>query len=700
MLDILKELNQEQVEAVKQIDGPVLVLAGAGSGKTKALTHRIAYLVNEKKISPSNILAITFTNKAAGEIKERVLKITDKRSDKNFNISTFHSFCSKLLRHEASKLGYNLSFSILDAQDQLTVIKQAMGELHIDTKRTAPEAVRSHISSAKNELMTAQDYAKHASGSFQHTVSRIYPIYQEVLQRSQAMDFDDLLMNVVKLFETHPEVLEKYQNQFQYLLIDEYQDTNTAQYQLAQLLADIHNNIFVVGDDWQSIYSWRGANYQNILNFHRDYPDAKIIKLERNYRSTQNILDGAHAVIARNHNRSDKKLWTEQNEGEPITVYEALNEKNEGEFILREITRTQADTPATLNDFVILYRTNAQSRSLEETLLRAGTPYRVVGGVRFYERKEIKDMLAYLKLIHNPENNIALSRIINVPRRGIGKKGLADLEKLASNEGISIYEHLQNIETPTASIKDFVQTMKKITQKSQTMVLSKLLDFILTATGYKLMLKDESIEGETRLENIYELKSVMEKYDHLSSKEALETFLEEVSLISDIDNYNAQDEAITLMTIHSAKGLEFDYVFVAGMEENIFPHSRTLFDTEELEEERRLCYVAITRACKKVYLVYANERLLYGSLQNNSPSRFIADLPEHLVENVKRQNSHRYVKPGDQSDTKIKAGDKIVHKTFGDGVVISKTGDVITIAFMKEGIKNLASSIANIKLKV
>jgi len=700
MKEVLEELNKEQIKAVKQIDGPVLVLAGAGSGKTKALTHRIAYLINQKKVAPANILAITFTNKAAGEIKERVLKITGKRNSRDFNISTFHSFCARLLRREAGKLGYSLSFSILDASDQLTVIKQAMEQLNIDPKRTVPEAVRSYISSAKNELINADEYPSKASSTFQHTVARIYPVYQAILQRSQAMDFDDLIMNVVKLFETNPKILDRYQNQFQYLLIDEYQDTNTAQYQLVRLLADAHNNIFVVGDDWQSIYSWRGANYQNILNFHRDYPNAKIVKLERNYRSTQNILDGAHAIIAHNKNRSDKKLWTNQNEGEPITIYEALNEKNEGEFILREINRIQANTKATRNDFVVLYRTNAQSRSLEESLLRAGIPYRVVGGVRFYERKEIKDMLAYLGLINNFDDNIALARIINTPRRGIGKKGFSDIEKAARTEQVSIYHYLKNTNKSTPQIKDFIQTIKRISKKSQTVVLSKLLDFVLTTTGYKLMLKDEGIEGETRLENIFELKSVMEKYDHLAPKKALAIFLEEVSLIADIDNYNPEDEAVTLMTIHSAKGLEFDYVFVAGVEENIFPHSRTLFDKEELEEERRLCYVAITRARKKVYLVYAQERLLYGSLQNNPPSRFLADLPEHLTETIRRQTTHRYIKSGGASDEKIKAGDKVTHKKFGDGIVISKTGDVLTIAFMKEGIKNLASGVAEIKLKI
>ncbi|MFH0905116.1 MAG: UvrD-helicase domain-containing protein [bacterium] len=696
---ILAGLNREQLAAVKQINGPVLVLAGAGSGKTKALTQRIAYLVASGQALPSQILAITFTNKAAGEIRDRVLKLTGKRVGQALTIGTFHSVCARLLRIEARQIGYGSNFTILDSDDQLAAVKRAMEQLNIDTKRTAPEAVRAHISSAKNELIEPTAYARMAAGSFQQTVARVYPVYQDIVRRSQAMDFDDLIMNTVKLFEASPEVLAKYQQRFKYILVDEYQDTNTAQYRLTKLLAQDHRNLFVVGDDWQSIYSWRGANFQNILDFNRDYPDARVVKLERNYRSTQTILDAAHAVIVHNQNRSQKKLWTEQSAGEPITLYEALNEKDEADFVIREVQRHQVEHNAHLSDFVVLYRTNAQSRSLEESLLRAGMPYRVVGGVRFYERREIKDMLAFLSLLVNPNDNLALIRVINIPRRGIGKQTLDGLERAASEQGLSIYQHLVGIKQPTPAIADFLRLIGRLTRQSQKAVLSRLLDMLLTVTGYKQMLKDEGVEGETRLENILELKSVMEKYDHLKSGEALGVFLEEVRLVSDIDTYQPDDEALTLMTIHSAKGLEFDHVFLVGMEENLFPHSRTLFDQAELEEERRLCYVGITRAKQKVYLTHACERLLYGGLQNNSASRFISDIPDYLVEVIRRGGTQRTIIEAVSLSPKsrIKPGSKVTHKQFGAGVVISKTGEILTIAFAKEGIKNLVEGVADLK---
>jgi len=699
MSDLLSGLNPEQAKAVKQIKGPVLVLAGAGSGKTKALTHRVAYLVNEEKISPDKILAITFTNKAAGEMRERVKRIIGTRSNKNFNISTFHSFCARMLRREAHHLGYAPSFSILDADDQLTAIKQAMEQLQMDTKKIVPEAVRSHISSAKNELLDEDAYAKIANGAFQQAVAKIYRLYQDILRRAQAMDFDDLLMNLVVILQQHPEILDRYQNQFQYILIDEYQDTNTAQYRLSQLLANKHHNLFVVGDDWQSIYSWRGANFRNILNFHSDYPDAKIIKLEQNYRSTQNILDSAHAIIAHNKHRSDKKLWTDQTQGELLTAYEALNEKDEGDFVVREIAAWRGRTNASLNDFVILYRTNAQSRALEETMLRAGIPYRVVGGVKFYERKEIKDMLAFLKLLHNPGDNLALGRVINLPVRGIGKKTLQSLEQEARIADVGMYHYLTHLANPTPAIQDFVAVMKKIESKSTTLTLSRLLDFILLTTGYQTLLKSEGIEGETRLENIAELKSVMEKYDHLAPKEALTTFLEEVALISDIDNVDTADDAVTMMTMHTAKGLEFDFVFIVGAEENLFPHSRSLFDQEELEEERRLCYVGITRARKKVYFTHAQERLIYGSIQSNHRSRFIDDLPDELVEFVRRSGPVSAIGSGHRTGNRLQPGVRVIHQKFGPGTVISQSGDIITVAFVKTGIKDLSADLAGLKVK-
>lgn len=694
----LTDLNDQQIRAVETLDGPVLVLAGAGSGKTKALTHRIAYLYQHHHIPLANILAITFTNKAAGEMTERVKKLLGLRSAHGLAISTFHSFCARLLRTEAKHLGYSQSFTILDGDDQLTAVKKAMGELAIDTKRVHPEAVRSHISSAKNELMTVEEYRAIAKGAFQQTVVRVYEAYQLILRKNQSMDFDDLIMKTVELFKQNPQVLAKYQKQFGYILVDEYQDTNTAQYELVRLLAESHQNLFVVGDDWQSIYSWRGANYQNILNFHRDYPKAQVIKLEQNYRSTQNILDAAHAVIVHNRNRSDKKLWTDQPAGDPITVFEATNEQGEGEFIVRESEGLKQSGQADLNDIVVLYRTNAQSRSIEESLLRAGLPYRVIGGVRFYERKEIKDILAYLTVIHNPANNLAMGRIINVPTRGIGEKGWENLEMSAAQADQSVGEYLlSGVELPPV-LKAFADILGRVLKKSSKTTLSRLLDIIIVETGYKKMLTDSGIEGQTRLENIYELKSVMEKYDHLEIDDAMRVFLEEVSLVADVDNYQPTDDAITLMTIHAAKGLEFNYVFIAGMEENLFPHSRSLFDQSELEEERRLCYVAITRARKKVFCIYARERLIYGSPQLNPPSRFISDLPPDLLETISTGHGKPQPVKIEYSDS-LKPGAKVEHVQFGQGVVISRSADIVTVAFVKSGIKTLAAELARLKLR-
>jgi DNA helicase II / ATP-dependent DNA helicase PcrA len=701
MQDLLKDLNPEQVQAVIATEGPVLVLAGAGSGKTKALVHRVAYLIQHEHISPNAILAITFTNKAGEEMKKRVIKLIGQTADKGLQISTFHSFCARLLRVEAGKLGFSQNFTITAADDQLAVIKRVMLDLQLDPKRIYPEAVRSSISSAKNELVPPSEYTRLASGAFQQNVAVIYAKYQEVLKQNQAMDFDDLLMKTVELFRGQPEVLEKYQNRFRYILVDEYQDTNTAQYEIVRMLAEKNRNLFVVGDDWQSIYSWRGANYQNILNFNRDYSDATVIKLERNYRSTQNILDAAHAVIVHNQNRSDKKLWTEQTEGAPVIIHEALNEKDEGEFIVREISKLINEEGTSLNDIAILYRTNAQSRSLEESLLQANLPYRVVGGVRFYDRREIRDMVAFLTLLTNPDNRIALERIINLPARGIGPKTIADLIAKADAVGQPLLAFiLANEQLPT-SVMEFGKTFASIKNQSKKAKLSAIINYILDVTGYKRMLTDEGVEGEARLENIFELKSVMEKYDHLPFADGLTSFLEEVSLISDIDNYRPEEATVTLMTMHSAKGLEFDFVFIAGAEENVFPHSRSLFDQQELEEERRLCYVAITRARKRVCFVHTKERLLYGNLQNNPPSRFLEDLPEHLTERT------ALYRPGESLTTmigetysakKLKPGVRVEHKQFGSGVIVSRSGDILTVAFMKEGIKKLAAELANLTI--
>ncbi|MFA5270437.1 MAG: UvrD-helicase domain-containing protein [Patescibacteria group bacterium] len=700
MKDLLKSLNPAQQEAVTSLRGPVLILAGAGSGKTKTLTTRIAYIIQQGKATPSEILAVTFTNKAAGEMKDRVKKLLGVKSDRQLSVSTFHSLCVRILRREMEHLNRPTTFTILDTDEQLTAIKQAMRDLNIDPQKYAPGAVLNYISGAKNEMVDASEYAKLAQGHFQQTVAKIYPRYQELLIKNNSVDFDDLLLLPVRLFKQEPKVLEKYQKLFKYVMVDEYQDTNTAQYQLTKLLSDKHQNLFVVGDDWQSIYSWRGANYRNILNFNHDYPTAKVIKLEENYRSTQNILDAADAVIAPNQNRSQKKLWTGRGAGEPLAIVNVPNEQYEGGFIIEEIARQRQLHPElTLNDFVALYRTNAQSRSLEEAFLKRGTPYRVVGGVRFYDRKEIKDVLAYLRVIANPQDEISLQRIINVPARGIGEKGWEGLREFAARENKNLSEILDIIPVggkAKAALTDLAKIIKQAHEWKKN--LSGLFDLVINKTGYLTFLNDKTIEGETRIENVKELKSVVEKYDYLEINLALQTFLEEVSLIQDTDSYNSDSEAVTLMTLHSAKGLEFDSVFIAGMEENLFPHSRSLLDREELEEERRLCYVGITRAKRKVYLLHATQRLIYGKQYTSAPSRFLDDIPSELITNGIDELRPASSEPERPIQTiKVKTGDLVEHAHFGVGSVIRVNDDEVVVLFGKLGVKRLARGLAPLK---
>ncbi|MBU1083072.1 UvrD-helicase domain-containing protein [Patescibacteria group bacterium] len=700
METFLNELNAAQKEAVTAGDGPVLILAGAGSGKTKTLTARIVYLIKEKQVRPKEILAVTFTNKAAGEIKTRIKQLLRLRSEAGFNIGTFHSLCTRILRAEAEHLDRTRSFSILDTDEQLTAVKQVMHTLSIDTQRYAPGAILNFISSAKNELIEADEYQRTAHGNFPNLVAKVYPLYQKTLLKNNSYDFDDLLLETVKLFGQAPAVLEKYQKLFKYILVDEYQDTNSAQYQLTNLLSKSHRNLFVVGDDWQSIYSWRGANYRNILEFNEDYPKAKVIKLEENYRSTQTILDAGEAVIKANRFRSDKKLWTKKGEGELVAICPVINELYEGSFIAREIMHKQANEKISLNNFVVLYRTNAQSRALEESFIRQNLPYRIVGGTRFYDRREIKDILAYLKVIANPNDELSLKRIINVPARGIGAKTWEIIQKFSEEQ-----------DKPTSLVLNLMPVSEKV---KKTLVklnatftkargwqknLSSLFDFVLSETGYLTFLNDRTIEGETRIENVKELKSVIEKNDALEIGIALTTFLEEVSLIQDLDNYEASEEAVTLMTMHAAKGLEFNYVFIAGMEENVFPHSRSILDETELEEERRLCYVGITRAKHRIYLVYAQQRTLYGNTSYNLPSRFIEEIPEHLTEELHYASGPSSPMRNEKTRPKLKlqAGDKIEHTHFGKGVVIELNQDEVVASFHTLGIKRLSASLAPIK---
>lgn len=616
MFAILDSLNEQQKLAVTTTEGPVLILAGAGSGKTKALTHRIAYLIKEKNIHPQNILAVTFTNKAAEEMKKRIsLLLSPNSSQSPFILpwmGTFHSICAKILRKEIHNLGFRRSFTIYDEDESSSAIKNAMETLNIDKKQYNPKTIKNFISGAKNELMNPKTYSRYSKGPFGEVVIRVYEQYQKDLKIANALDFDDLLVKTVELFSNPttggPEILRRWQELFRYILIDEYQDTNTVQYRLVQLLSQKYQNICVVGDDFQSIYGFRGANFKNILDFEKDYPKAVVIKMEQNYRSTKNIITAAQKVIEHNLMRSEKELWTKNEDGLPATIYEAQNEIDEIEFIITEILALQR--LSSLNDFVILYRTNAQSRIIEEIFLQNKIPYRLIGALRFYNRKEVKDILSYLKLMVNPQDKVSLKRVINTPVRGIGEKTYKELD----------------MENP--KIKNFFALMENLRTLSEKLKVDELIDEIATATSYKSFILDGTEEGEMRWENIEELKSVAAK------SENLEEFLENVALVSDIDSYDRSAEAVTLMTFHNAKGLEFPTVFMIGLEEGLFPHSNCLFDPSELEEERRLCYVGMTRAQKRLYLTHARSRMIYGSTQTNMPSRFIGEIPEELKERI------------------------------------------------------------------
>jgi len=707
MLNILEKLNPSQREAVETTQGPVLIIAGAGSGKTRALTHRVAHLILEKNIQPENILAVTFTNKAAEEMKKRVAELLAGTSKTLPHIGTFHSICSRILRQEIGKIGYSQNFSILDQQDQLTLLKNICKELALDLERFRPQSAAEAISKAKNELLNAEDFTQQVAGPYEEILAKIYNLYQKKLQMQSALDFDDLIMLAVKIFQTFPLVLEKYQNLFQYIMIDEYQDTNHAQYLLAKLLAQKHRQLCVVGDDWQGIYSWRGANIQNILDFEKDYPEAKVIKLEQNYRSTQNILDAAYGVISKNIRRKDKKIWTEQKGGQLLSSYEADDEKDEADFIASTIREKVKREGANLNDFVVLYRTNAQSRMIEDSLLHFSLPYRIIGGVKFYQRKEIKDAVAYLRLIKNFSDEISLARILDESTRGIGKISLQkwlDFSHLNNLDAIAVGEKIKETSglppVKILEIKKFCAFIISAKEKSQQEKLSRLLEFIITQSGYEKGLLDGTAEGLTRQENLRELLTVAQKYDAQPGTEGLELFLEEVALSSETDNIGKDAEAIHLMTLHSAKGLEFRFVFIAGLEEGLFPHSRSFLSTEEMEEERRLMYVGITRAQEKVYLLFTRARNIFGCAQANPPSRFLDDIPEHLIENCKKNRFPEIkvnFKERELAKHSFKDGDRIQHEKFGSGLIIASAGDTLTVAFSKLGLKKISASIAPIK---
>jgi DNA helicase-2/ATP-dependent DNA helicase PcrA len=732
MSNLLDNLNNAQMEAVTCFSGPLLVIAGAGSGKTRALTHRIAYLIQEKGISPWNILAVTFTNKAANEMKKRIVKLLRKDRNQIYEnrpgyedpslptVGTFHSVCMRILRKHLHLLDYENSFAIYDASDQQILVKRIMEELMMDPKKTNPKAVLSHISNAKSQLISPETYRQYAHDYFSEKVAEIYPRYNAALKKNNALDFDDILTKTVELFQTFPEILDQYQEKFKFISVDEYQDTNKTQYILINLLAKKYRNICVIGDEDQSIYSWRGATIQNILDFEKDYPELKVVILEQNYRSTQTILDAAHNIIEKNSQRKEKKLWTEKTGGEIIKHWLADNERHEGELIAQEVSNlvTGSECP-NYNEMVVLYRTNAQSRVLEEVFMRYGIPYKIVGGTKFYDRKEIKDILAYLRLIQNPNDSVGLLRIINSPSRKIGSKTLEEIQKFAAKNSLSIFNamllasEITTINKPKAElIEKFIKLIKSLQELNSQTTASGMIKHVLDKSGYKKMLDDGSVEGEARLENIQELISVAHKYDKLDAGISLSIFLEEVSLISDLDTLDDTENAVTFMTVHSAKGLEFPYVFIAGLEEGIFPHSRSLLDRTELEEERRLLYVAMTRAMDRLYLLHARERMLYGEFRANAPSQFLDDIDVTLVETnfgTSKARQKMFVAdiierpvPVEMErglDIELGTGDRVHHGIFGKGIVVDVQGGVVTVAFedSKIGVKKLALSVAPLK---
>lgn len=636
------KLNKEQREAVEALNGPVLIMAGAGSGKTRVLTHRIAYLIATRKAAPWSILAITFTNKAAREMQDRIGKIAGP-SASDIWVSTFHSMCVRILRRDIERIGYSSNFSILDSTDQLSVIKTCMKELNVDAKKFEPKAIQAELGTAKNELITPDRYERKIGDYFQGQVAKVYALYQKKLKANNSLDFDDLIMKTIELFKQVPDVLEFYQNKFQYIHVDEYQDTNRAQYMLCRMLADKHHNICVVGDSDQSIYRWRGADIANILNFEKDYPEARTIYLEQNYRSTSNILNAANAVINNNTGRKPKKLWTDKGDGSKLQRYEAGSEHEEGYFIAGEIVKNYKQGQSYANH-AVLYRTNAQSRVIEEILIKSDIPYQIVGGIKFYDRKEIKDILAYLRLISNPDDDISLRRIINVPKRGIGDTTLDKLAEAAAARGISIFAALEHADTLDlsarfrATLADFYGLIRNLNAMLDYLSVTELTEKMLEMTGYREELhRENTIESKSRLENIDEFLSVTLDFEKRSEEKSLVSFLTDLALIADIDTMDKEDDgsdkdAIILMTMHSAKGLEFPVVFIIGMEEGVFPHSRAFLDNEELEEERRLAYVGITRAEEKLYLTCARMRTLFGKTAANAPSRFFKEIPGELIE--------------------------------------------------------------------
>ncbi|MFD0051015.1 DNA helicase PcrA [Actinomycetes bacterium NPDC127524] len=737
---LVNGLNEQQQKAVKATDGPLLIMAGAGSGKTRVLTHRIAYLMVEKEVAPWNILAITFTNKAAREMKERIRAILGGAADEIW-VSTFHSMCVRILRRDIDRIGFNRNFSILDTTDQQSVIKQILKDKNMDTKKYDYRAILGSISSAKNELVSPEEFAKTAGDYYSQVTADVYTEYQKRLRKNQALDFDDLIMMTILLFQRVPEVLEYYQRKFQYIHVDEYQDTNRAQYMLVKQMASRFRNICVVGDSDQSIYRWRGADIANILSFEKDYPNATVIFLEQNYRSTKRILSAANGVIGNNSNRKPKNLWTENSEGNKIFYLRADSEQGEAQFVAGKINEISRDSGRKLSDFAILYRTNAQSRVMEEVLLKSNIQYSIVGGIKFYDRKEIKDILAYLRLIANPDDDISLRRVINVPKRGVGSTSLDKIADYAASQDLSMFGALEEIEHIGLSPKimkaarEFRDLVKGYSNMQEYLSVTELVEEVIGKSGYREMLEAEkTIESQSRLENIDEFLSVTKNFEEKNDDKSLVGFLTDLALVADIDSLDDTDEAqetVTLMTLHSAKGLEFPVVFLLGLEEGVFPHSRSLMDEEEMEEERRLAYVGITRAETELYITNAQMRTLYGRTNMNPVSRFISEIPEDLLEDLMpKPKAKRFSSQSSYSSKPVqsggtqrtpsfgravsapsktggdeigwKVGDKASHKKWGTGTVVSVKGEgegkELDIAFPSPtGIKRLLAKFAPIE---
>lgn len=747
--ELLVGLNPEQRRAVETTEGPLLIQAGAGSGKTKTLTHRIAYIIASKKATPYNILAVTFTNKAAKEMRTRVATLLGENPDnRSFMpyMGTFHSICVRILRQDGENVGIPRSFVIFDEADRLQAVKQAVKQKMIDEKSFPPKVLASLISNAKNDMVTPEEFAGSGSTPVQRAAADVYPLYQQALKEAAALDFDDLIQRTVHMLQSQPQLRAKWQERFKYVMIDEYQDTNAAQYKLVKLLTNQTNNIAVVGDDWQSIYSWRGADFRNILNFEKDYPQSAVIKLEQNYRSTKHILDAAHAIITKNQQRSDKRLWTEAAHGLPVQLLQVVNERSEGEAIIRRIRNAVDSGYRHHSHFAVLYRTNAQSRSIEEAFIHYGIPYRIVGGQRFYDRKEIKDLMAYLRLIYQPEDRVSFTRAVNIPTRGVGDKSLQTFFDWQRAQSMTLFDALTEVVTAPgltprarkglAELGELLAAMREVMQDASP---AGVIDSLIRRLDYFNYLSDGTPQAESRIENVKELVSVANEY----AEQGMDVFLEEVALVSDLDQADMGGNAVTLMSLHASKGLEFPVVFMVGMEETIFPHSRALYDQFEMEEERRLCYVGMTRAREELYMIYASSRMLYGGVQHNPPSRFLSEIDATFVPadafsstdfgstggggspwggtrlasdsewgrgkgadrtpHASERGASSLTGPQPQVSDEpryvpdLNEGDTVKHDLFGTGTIVELDGETATIYFKGKGAKKLNISFAPLK---